>query len=545
MPIARYQLPDGRVARFEVPEGTTPEQAQGIGSDYFAQQGDGRVSPEASAMAAQGMGPLDSLAVAAGQGFDKTAMGLKELALKGVRSFAPANFSQAADKELQSLAADEAIKDSAYAGLRKERPTITGIAEKSVPLMATAGMGTVPAAVAFGATEALKPGDTKERLGRGVTEGIGSLIGGYAGQKLGGLVAPTVGKAVNATQREALDIAQKMGYKPRLSEITGSPYVRSLEDFAARTPGGSGTMADFARANQTAINRTAAKSIGETADELTPKVFADANSRIGKVFEDLKALPGKPIAITPNVGLAADNVLRVQGKMIAAERDPQLMMLADQAKLLASSNGKIDGEAYQLIRSGLSSQSHDATGTNKALYGSLLKALDDSAEQSLRKGGLTALADALKTARPQYGNLKTLERGAVAKGGDVSPAAVASALRNNNPAAFREGRMDGNPLYDIGVLGERLRPLQPGSPTYERQVASSLWETLAKAVPAYGAAKLTTGAIPRGYAGLLATNPTAGLLSQPIAEIAQPSSRALGGLLAQRFLIPSIPVMAE
>jgi hypothetical protein len=28
MPVARFQLPDGRIARFEVPEGTTPEQAQ-------------------------------------------------------------------------------------------------------------------------------------------------------------------------------------------------------------------------------------------------------------------------------------------------------------------------------------------------------------------------------------------------------------------------------------------------------------------------------------------------------------------------------------
>lgn len=38
MPVARYQLPDGRIARFEVPEGTTPEQAQQIGNDFFAQQ---------------------------------------------------------------------------------------------------------------------------------------------------------------------------------------------------------------------------------------------------------------------------------------------------------------------------------------------------------------------------------------------------------------------------------------------------------------------------------------------------------------------------
>lgn len=30
MPVARFQMPDGRIARFEVPEGTTPEQAQAM-----------------------------------------------------------------------------------------------------------------------------------------------------------------------------------------------------------------------------------------------------------------------------------------------------------------------------------------------------------------------------------------------------------------------------------------------------------------------------------------------------------------------------------
>ena len=35
MPIARFQLPDGRVARFEVPQGTTPEQAQTLMEAHF------------------------------------------------------------------------------------------------------------------------------------------------------------------------------------------------------------------------------------------------------------------------------------------------------------------------------------------------------------------------------------------------------------------------------------------------------------------------------------------------------------------------------
>ena len=37
MPIARFELPDGRIARFEVPEGTTPEQAQTLMENYFAE----------------------------------------------------------------------------------------------------------------------------------------------------------------------------------------------------------------------------------------------------------------------------------------------------------------------------------------------------------------------------------------------------------------------------------------------------------------------------------------------------------------------------
>lgn len=40
MPIARFEMPDGRIGRFEVPEGTTPEQAQKMISDSLSLQGE-------------------------------------------------------------------------------------------------------------------------------------------------------------------------------------------------------------------------------------------------------------------------------------------------------------------------------------------------------------------------------------------------------------------------------------------------------------------------------------------------------------------------
>ena len=39
MPIARFQMPDGRIARFEVPAGTTSEQANSMFNSFLAQQG--------------------------------------------------------------------------------------------------------------------------------------------------------------------------------------------------------------------------------------------------------------------------------------------------------------------------------------------------------------------------------------------------------------------------------------------------------------------------------------------------------------------------
>jgi hypothetical protein len=49
MPIARFQMPDGRIARFEVPDGTTPEQAQAMIEPIAAQMASGNADNSDSA----------------------------------------------------------------------------------------------------------------------------------------------------------------------------------------------------------------------------------------------------------------------------------------------------------------------------------------------------------------------------------------------------------------------------------------------------------------------------------------------------------------
>lgn len=54
MPIAKFEMPDGRVAKFEVPDGTTPEQAQQVFADFVGQ-------PQAPKTRSWGDVPLEAL----------------------------------------------------------------------------------------------------------------------------------------------------------------------------------------------------------------------------------------------------------------------------------------------------------------------------------------------------------------------------------------------------------------------------------------------------------------------------------------------------
>lgn len=466
--------------------------------------------------AAVGMGPLDAAAVAAGRTFSNIGAGVRQAG------------NWLGNRPSEPLRSEREAQSDAYSAIREKHPFATAIGESAPYLAIPPSAGLFGGAGIVGGIEASQYGSPEERGRRGLL-GLGTaLAGGAAGKFVGGALNPA--GPMTEVKKNALQSAMSIGYRPRLSETTGSPMMARIEDAAARIPGGAGVMQSQADANSRALTRAASKSIGENTDELGPSVMGAAADRMGKVFEGIKNL-GKvnvngrqvnPIEIGGNVASVADDILRQQSKMIKGQKDEALVELANQAKTLANNKGRIDGETYQLVRSGLSEASYDASGTNRVLYGKLLNALDESADTSLRAIGQNVLADQLKTVRPQYGNKILLEKGATLEGGQVSPAKVASSMRTQNPAAFREGGMSKNPLYDVAMVGENLKPLRQGSQTFERETVLNPLSLALYSPLSYGAAQVATNPLLNRYVQFAGQSPAMGLLS----DISNPAVRA-------------------
>lgn len=486
---------------------------------------EGMVREQAAMKTAEEVGPAEAALIAAGRGVAKVGAGLEQMVT---------NTPEALKRGQQE-------SDQAFAALQAAHPVATTAGEVAPYVAVPASMGVLPAALTVGGIEAAKYGTPGERLGRGAMGAVTTGAGGLLSRAGANLIAPVTQKAAGQANQEALAAASRLGVKPTLSQVTGRPLLARMEDYAARAPGGAGVMTDFAARNAAAVNRAAASAIGENADELTAGVFAQAAKRMGQVFESIKNLPGKPIKITQNVATAADDILRQQGKMIPAQQDAALVQLANQAKVLAANKGRIDGETYQLIRSGLSESSFDASGTNKVLYGKLLKALDDAADTSLRASGNAALADSLKAVRPQYANLMMLEKGAVAEAGNVSAPRLASVMRTQNPGAFRRGQMVG-PMADIARVGEGLKPLRAGSPTFEREAISNPISLGLNALWSYPLARIATSPVARFYPQAFGGTSAA----RGLAQIADPTGRtAIAAAMQGSGMLPFIPQMAE
>lgn len=411
-------------------------------------------------MAAEGTGAFEGAAIGAGKGIDDLIQGAKQLYYGATGN----------DRELGKLKAQQEEANRNYAPLRDSNPIGTGLGE-GFPAMAamalTGGAGGLPmamgkAALSSGLAEGAKYGTADERLRRGAVGALEGAGGTAAGFGIGKLISP-VAKAAGAPSAETMQAVQNLGVQLTPGQSTGSMPLRNLEQLWAQRSGSAPVFAGVADANKKAVNRAAASAMGETADEITPGVFAGARQRMSGEFDRLTK--GTKLTLGNDFlnDLAAVEKAHVQTladfPSVASAKASQVI---DDALNLAA-KGQMSGEAYQAVRSKLGRKATEAFNSGDAQLANALdgvvEALDSAAGKSLTKTEQAAW----NQVRKEYSALKLLEKGNVVQDGDVSQQLLKNAMQQKYTSAYKEGKLDG-PLMDIARYAEGVKPLpDPGT----------------------------------------------------------------------------------
>lgn len=384
-----------------------------------------------------------TLAISAGRTADKVMQGLTQLYGKAIGD----------ESVRRGLAIQEADKDAIYQQLRQQRPVATAIGE-AIPAMAVplGGAGVARAAIAGAAPGLLSYGSAGERLSSGAV----GAAGGAAGAALAGGIA----KALQPVSRagsisdEAAAAAQRLGVQLTPGQRTQNPALINFENYLSRSPGSAGRMQAQQAANQTAMSRAAAGAMGQRADDLGEGVFAAARQGIGSQFERLQEIT------KPQLGdefFGALTRIDAENAAKGAFRSPKIDRVITKGLDLAA-KGELSGTAYKQIRTELSNEATKAFKNGDATVGQAYKAiraaLDDAAKKSLPE----AEQQAWDLTRKQWQAYKTLTKSNVAEGGNLSPARLAAAVRQQGDA-LRTGAAQG-PLADIARLGEAVKGAQ-------------------------------------------------------------------------------------
>jgi len=177
MPIARFQLPDGRIARFEVPEGTTPEQAQALIEAQLE---------EAPPTPAQKQPTIGGQTKEFFKGLIPGGIGLVEQAGIGISALLPEEQERATQQYIKEIAASAKAPFAAAPGYENTIPRKFGEATGSiVPFLATGPFGVAGRLAGYGLGIGAGAGTQVEKsAAEGATEeqqttatALGSVVG--------------------------------------------------------------------------------------------------------------------------------------------------------------------------------------------------------------------------------------------------------------------------------------------------------------------------------------------------------------------------------
>jgi hypothetical protein len=461
MPIARFQLPDGRIARFEVPEGTTPEQAQALMAQHFSapkQQSDSNFDPAAKAEPVDrtmGMSGPELFAAGAGKALSdlgySVAQGASWLGNKLglVSDKARADLQAAIDEKARIdkllMDNDAAIGGNVAGALALGLMPGTGqlqMAQKANALWKAGGVANMArslgTAAGLGAAQnaVMNPRTDESTL-------AGQLAVGGAAGAAGQLLAPALSAGVqfgrqllsgeNGLAGRAIGTAASAGKRPdadALRALADATRRNAVEIVPGSLPTGvqAADNAGISQLARTVANRVQGGDLAARAAEQNAARLAYLNS--------VAPIRGDAITAAEEAGQMVAQEARARRDMLKAARNEKYneatgagaaIVLPDKNHAQAVVERYYPGRVYDTAPAELRALVA-SLGENEPVTLAEFDALRKIAGNNAAK-----LADTDRTASAAFGAVKDLfnqaEEAAIAKGGPLMPPEAAAALR--------------------------------------------------------------------------------------------------------------------
>ncbi len=321
---------------------------------------------------------------------------------------------------------------------------IAGNVAMLAPTAAIPGANTVTGAGVIGAaTGFLQPSVSTSET---VTNTLFGGAGGAAGQRVAnsiGNLASQGGGAITQGQRASAQGGRQLGMRLTPGKASGSAMLQKMEAAAESNPLTSGGFDAIKDTNQRAVNRAAARAIGENSDELSTPVLQAAEQRLGAVFNavaDRTPVPLDPQAMGTRLRQIVQDSDGLIGGNASLLDNPLIQRLdgfvndaggatREQLRALSSKMGKA-------ARNNMTTQAGDRE-LGQALFAAQ-EVVEDAIQNSLSGAQRTAYAEA----RGQYRNLMNLTAKTNVvnpSSGNVSGRGLASTLMQKDRGGFTMG----------------------------------------------------------------------------------------------------------